>query len=273
MVEARIRNFPLGSDVWYTDAFGTNQTTLGVQSLNSEVVIQGTEAEIQAALATLTMQAPEHSSSDFFLLVTVVVDTTDEQDRETVSCGVTVHSVADPGLVAVAPLLALDQGTTAPLEITVTNRSADGETDESERIHIEIQVASNGTGPLGTLSVPGGLPSGLSFVLVGDSYELRTTVPLNAREQQELLETFLATDPIVFTPASDPGRFVDAIEVRLISTEQEPGDTVADDSYGGADGDSETETVAALVTVEIYPPSTGEKDSYRWDCLVLLLLF
>jgi len=242
--------FSAGATVSYTDTNGLPHTFVATGA-ETIVLTGGTEAQIRAALDTLSIQAPLHSDQNFNLAVTV---TTTDNDASTYTTGfnhaVTVQAVADAPSVT-ADAITLDEDASATLTIR-PNRSADD--DNSETLSVRITVPSDGSGPVGTLS-SGTPPAGVTLTPQGGGVYLVTVTGATPADREALLDGFL-NGGVTFTPRANYSGVltgVQGIRVDAISTEAANGGELAPGSFGGPDNTSKTETATTYIDVTVNP--------------------
>jgi len=243
-----VTGLPAGATVSYTDPQGNN---LSFVATGSETIslTGGTEAQIRAALNTLSLQAPSHSDQNFTL--TVGVTTTDNDgstQTTTFNHAIVVQAIADTPAVS-ADAITFNEDTTTTLVIR-PDRSADD--DNSETLSVRITVPSDGSGPVGTLS---GALAGVTFTSLGGGVYTVTAAGAAAAIREGLLDTFL-NGGVTFTPRAQWSGVLtgtSGIRVDAISTEGATGGEVAAGSFGGADGTSQTETATTYIAVTVNP--------------------
>lgn len=249
VTEITISGFPAGATVVYTDVGGALQTFV---STGTETITLngGTEAQIRAALDTLSVQAPLHSDANFSLTVAVKTEDNDGSAVTDIRThAVTVQAVADAPSVT-AGNISLDEDTTATLVID-PGRSADE--DNSETLSVRITVPSDGLGVIGSLS--GTAPAGVTLTDQGGGVYLVSATGATPADRETALDGFL-NGGITFTPRAQWSGVLTGtagIKVEAISTEAATAGELAPGSFGGTDGTSKTETTTTYIGVTVLP--------------------
>ncbi|MFO1170787.1 MAG: type I secretion C-terminal target domain-containing protein [Hyphomicrobiaceae bacterium] len=244
-----VTGFPVGTSVEYTDVGGTAQAFVATGS-ETITLTGGTEAQIRAALDTLSVKAPPHSDVNFNLTVKV---TTEDNDSSVITDtrvhAVTVQAVADAPSVT-AGNISLGEDSTTTLVIN-PNRSLDD--DNSETLSVRITIPSDGLGVLGTLS--GATPANVTLTAQGGGVYLVQATGATPADRETALDGYL-NGGITFTPRAQWSGVLTGtggIKVEAISTEAATGGELAPAGFGGADGTSKTETTTTYIDVTVLP--------------------
>ncbi len=199
LTQVVVSGFPAGTIVTYTPAGGGPDVTQTMPA-NGSVTFAGTEAEIRAALATLTLTPPEHTDQNITLMVAATTeDLGGVTDTQTSPMIITVAAVADGPTISGSASGNEDQPIALP--ITVSRIDADG----SEQYDFaEITVPSGVS-----LIYPATLPNGITVSAVGDVYTFTPGAATTALQFQ----SFLATGLQVQAPADSDLNF--DVDVRV----------------------------------------------------------
>jgi hypothetical protein len=217
------------------------------------------EADIRATLTGLTVTMGP-ANTDLNGIVAVTVTTLDVNDGvsstqdSAFNHDIRVEAIADTPGLAITPTISVDEdGIDIPLYINVGN-SVDS--DNSETLSVRITVPSDSFGVIGTLV--GTPPAGLTITDQGNGvYLVQATGATNAL-REAALDSFLNTGTLSLDPRANwSGDLTgsDGIKVEVISTEAATGVELANNSYGGIDGLSATETVVDYIDVIVAPQS------------------
>lgn len=261
------RTFTIYSSI-LPNGSSSNTTDLLAQSQTNR---EQARDDILATLEQLDIQVgPDHASGRSDLAVTATSADVNEEvffgagDADT--CQETwtpyrVDSVADTPFVSVtSPAPTEFEDEQAVLLSICVNNSIDEDNSEYLTVRITVPIepivfpAPDNT-PIGEISFNGTLPSGVDitnsaegvWLIEADDDLIGTT----NQEREDLLNSVLCNSDLVFDPREGYAGNA-TILVEVISTERSGGGLeIAGDEFGGADGTSETETVAANITFEV----------------------
>ena len=214
------------------------------------------EADIRATLATFQVEmGPTHTDEDGSIGVTATaldVKDGDVSTRDTpYNHQIRIQAVADtPTIAASAPTpTTTEDGAAIALNIN-PGRSPDE--DGTETLSVRITVPTDSLGPLGTIT--GSPPAGITLTHEGGGVYLveTTTTGSDPATREALLDGFLNSGGLSFDPRSDFSGGLD-LTIESISTEDATGNQLANNSFGGPDGTSKTETVETTVSLTVNP--------------------
>ena len=195
-----VSGFPAGTTITYTPVGGGAPITSVTGPGGSVTFSGGTEAQIRAALATLTLTPPPNTDQNILLSIAATTqDLGGVTDTRTVPMTITVAAVADGPSISGSASGNEDQLIALP--VTVTRLDADG----SEQYDFaEIRV------PVGvTLTYPSTLPNGITVVVSGNTF----TFTPGASTTPAQFQSFLATGLQVQAPPDSDVNF--NVDVRV----------------------------------------------------------
>lgn len=190
-----ISGFPPGTRIQYTDENGVAQDFV-VPPGGTTITLGGgaSEAQIRAALATLSLTPPLHADQDFSLTISATTeDLGGVTDTQTVTMPVAVYAVADGANISGAASGNEDQPIALP--ITVSRLDADG----SESYDFAAITVPAGV----MLLYPGVLPDGITVSVSGMTHTFTPGASTTAAQ----FEAFLATGLQVQAPADSDVNF------------------------------------------------------------------
>ncbi|MBL8883016.1 MAG: type I secretion C-terminal target domain-containing protein [Hyphomicrobium sp.] len=201
LTEVTLSGFPPGTRVQYTDENGIPQDFI-VPPGGATVTLGGgaSEADIRAALATLTLTPPPNTDQNITLSITATTeDIGGVSDTQTLPMTITVAAVADGPSISGSASGNEDQPIDLP--IAVSRLDADG----SESYDFAAIAVPSGA----TLIYPSTLPSGISVSVLGNTYTFTPGAGTTAAQ----FEQFLATGLKVQAPADSDVNF--NVDVRV----------------------------------------------------------
>ena len=212
------------------------------------------ETDIRATLATFQVEmGPTHTDVDGVISVTAtaldVKDGVSDTRDTSFAHEVRIQAVADtPTIAASAPVPTTNEdGANIALNIN-PGRSPDN--DNSEVLSVRITVPSDALGPYGTIA--GTAPAGITITNQGGGVYLVEATGADPATREATLDAFLNGGGLSFDPRNNWAGQID-LTIEAISTELATGAQVAPGSFGGADGTSQSETVATTVNVTVNP--------------------
>lgn len=199
-----VSGFPVGTVVTYTPVGGGGPVTL-TMSGGSITFAGGTETEIRAALATLTLTPPPNTDQNILLSISATTqDLGGVTDTRTVPMTITVAAVADGSSISGSASGTEDQPISLP--VTVSRLDADG---SEQYAFAEFTVPSSVT-----LTYPSTLPNGITVVVSGSTF----TFTPGASTTPAQFESFLATGLRVQAPADSDVNFDVTVRVGTIES-------------------------------------------------------
>lgn len=285
ITQVTVTGFAPGTIVNYNDVNGVPQGPLTIVTGTETLTFSGPktaagETAIRNAVNSIGLQAPPHSDVNFSLTVSA---TTTDNDASTQTTSwqhpVIVQAVAD------APSIAADNITgneDQRVALTIrADRSADGNTDNSETLSVRLTLPQESGNPIGTIvaaaagpftvatagavTTVSGAPQGDVTItdLGGGRYLVEGPGTGNAANDEAAIDAVLTGGVLNFDPrAQFSGTFsgTNGIRVEAISTETATlyGNTTAapDDELAPntvADPDTRTEIVETFLNVVINP--------------------
>lgn len=251
VVSVTVSGFLAGTTVSYTDVGGTPQSVTA-DGTTVLTFTGGSEAQIRAALDTLTVTAPLHSDTNFALSVSVTTNDNDGSSKvDTFAHAVVVQAVADAPTVS-ADDVTLNEDASIALVIR-PDRSADD--DGSETLSVRLTVPADAGGVIGTLT---GTPSGgVTLTSLGGGVYLVQASGATAAIREAALDGFL-NGGITFTPRAQwSGALTgtNGIKVEAISTEAASGYGVElapnNSASSGTAGDLDTKIEIATTYIDV----------------------
>ncbi len=258
VTRVEVTSFPVGATITYTAVDNTVVSLTVPAGGHTAIFTGGTEAQIRAAVNTLSIQAPSQSDTNFSL--SVAITTTDNDASSIIDSyvhTVIVQAVADiPSVTAGAVTTSEDIG--LALIINAGRSIDDGASDNSETLSVRITVPSDGTGPVGTLT---GTPSaGVTLSDLGGGVYMVTATGPDPAAREFLIDSFINGGALTFTPREQWSGVLTGtagIRVDVISTESESGGELAplgsEGAPNGTDGPTQTETLTTYLDVTVAP--------------------
>lgn len=205
LTEVVVSGFPAGTVVTYTPVGGGPLQTIVMPAGGGAVTLNGgTEAEIRAALATLTLTPPPHTDQNITLSIAVTTMDGAASNTQTVPMTITVAAVADGPNISGSASGGEDQ----PIDLPVIVSRIDADGSESYDF-AEITVPSGVT-----LIYPPVPPTGI-LVSVAAGVVTFTPGPSTTAAQ---FENFLATGLQVQAPADSDVNFDVTVKVGTIES-------------------------------------------------------
>lgn len=201
LTEVTLSGFPPGTRVQYTDENGLPQDFI-VPPGGATVILGGgaSEADIRAALATLTLTPPPNTDQNITLSITATTeDIGGVSDTQTLPMTITVAAVADGASISGSASGNEDQ----PIDLPIAISRLDA--DDSESYDFAAIKVPTGA----TLIYPATLPNGISVTVLGNTYTFTPGAGTTAAQ----FEQFLATGLKVQAPADSDVNF--NVDVRV----------------------------------------------------------
>ncbi len=189
-----VSGFPLGTTITYTPVGGGAPVTIVSGAGGSVTFTGGTEAQIRAALATLTLTPPQHTDQNITLSIAATTqDLGGVTDTRTIPMTITVAAVADGPTISGSAAGNEDQPIALP--ITLARIDVDG-SEKHEFVEITVPAGV-------TLTYPATLPNGITVVVSGNTF----TFSPGASTTNAQFENFLATGLQVQAPPDSDVNF------------------------------------------------------------------
>eukprot|EP00980_Cylindrotheca_fusiformis_P024864 scaffold12619_cov107-Cylindrotheca_fusiformis.AAC.4 len=212
-------------------------------------------ADIMATLATFEVEmGPEHTdlNGDISVKVTTLdVNLGEFHERDSsFNHQVIIKAVADSPSIfihdAADAKVTTEDGLDIPLKVTVT-RSADD--DGSEDLYMRVTVPTDAGGAIG--SIVGVTPSGVTLQNQGSGIFVIRATCSTASECESALNGFVDGGNFAFKPRENwSGNSTLTVEVIAVEKDK---DEIADDQYGGSDGDSEHAIDVGYIDITVKP--------------------
>ncbi|MEZ5851983.1 MAG: type I secretion C-terminal target domain-containing protein [Hyphomicrobiaceae bacterium] len=209
LTQVEVSGFPAGTVVTYTPVGSATPITVTMTAGGTIVLTGGTEAQIRAALQTLTLTPPQHTDQNFSLSVSATTtETGGLTDTQSVSMPITVAAVADGPTIS--GNAAGDEDQPISLPVTASRIDADG----SEQYDFATITVPTGVSLLYPATLPNGVTVGVSVTASGTSYTFTPGATTTAAQ----FESVLATGLQVQAPADSDANFDVAVKVGTIES-------------------------------------------------------